>query len=67
MTVLKIVKQWLEDNGYDGLMSPGGECSCLLSDLAHCCKDFSECRPSYRIECDCKDVTQLQAREVWIY
>ena len=52
MTVLEIVKEYLEKNGFDGLVSPG-DCGCELSDLAPCCVDIEgcECEPAYKIPC----------------
>ena len=47
MNVKKIVKEYLEKNGFDGLYTPG-ECSCKLEDLIQCdmC-GLEECMPGY--------------------
>lgn len=46
--VLKIVKQYLEGNGFDGL-TDGVECGCGSTDLAPCEEGIPlECMPAYR-------------------
>ena len=49
-TVRKIVAEWLEKNGYDGLYSPG-ECSCLISDLMPCDEACCECMAGFKVDC----------------
>ncbi len=46
MTVLDIVRQYLESNGFDGLYSPS-ECGCKRDDLAPCGEMGTECMPGY--------------------
>lgn len=48
MTIIEIVKQYLEANGFDGLVQPDAECGCDLSDLQPCSENFAECRPAYK-------------------
>ena len=36
MNILEIVKDWLEQNGYDGLCDPEMPCGCMLNDLMPC-------------------------------
>lgn len=52
-TVDQIVRQWLLDNGYDGLvwLSPGEACGCSFRDgagLFPCGEPASECQAAYR-------------------
>ncbi len=50
MKVEEILKQWLKDNGYDGLYTDG--CGCEIDDLAPCCVDpFTECEAGYKVPC----------------
>ena len=53
--ISEIVKQYLIDNGYDGLFYPDGECACEISDLMPCGEWGSDCEPGYKIPCpgDC--------------
>lgn len=52
MNVKKIVKKYLEDNGYDGLYSD--ECGCKLDDLGPCILgvDMINCQAGYISPCD---------------
>lgn len=45
-TVVKIVRRFLVEKGYDGLFSPG-ECACKLIDLEPCGQMTSECEAGY--------------------
>ena len=45
---LTIIRAWLEENGYDGLYAPTGECGCENKDLAPCDESPSLCEPGYR-------------------
>ena len=47
MTVKEIVKQYLEQNGYDGLAGEG--CGCLENDLFLCGADGSDCVAGHKI------------------
>ena len=52
MDVFGIVKQYLEQNGYDGLYCRG-ECGCLLEDLMPCTSESAlRCEPGYKREPD---------------
>ena len=55
-TVKDIVKEYLENNNYDGLYSDNGGCACHLSDLIPCGNEkIEQCRPGYKSKCDCGD------------
>lgn len=47
MTTKEIIENWLKENGYDGIYSPG-ECACKIGDLMPCGTDASECEPGYQ-------------------
>lgn len=50
VTVHDITKQYLEDNGYDGLRNE--ECGCELSDLAPCYDGVQgDCGAGYKVPC----------------
>lgn len=51
MDVHGIVKEYLEENGFDGLYSE--ECACLKDDLMDCGGPCYNCEPGYRNPCDC--------------
>lgn len=53
MNVSEIVVEYLNKNGFDGLVSGDGECSCLLEDLAPCDSMQECCEPGYKIPCAC--------------
>jgi len=42
---ISIVRNWLKENGYDGLFID--DCGCVLDDLQPCGKDFAWCKPGY--------------------
>lgn len=46
---LRIVKEYLEKNGFDGLWNPFGECACEISELMPCDGNCAECRPGYKV------------------
>jgi len=53
MTVKEIVKKYLEDKGYDGLVDPLFSCTCNLNNLMWCGEDYiTECMPH------CKEETE---------
>lgn len=55
VTVLEIVKKYLEDRGFDGLYHKFG-CCCLLEDLMICdgeSWDIRQCQPGYQQLCNC--------------
>ncbi len=50
MTVKDIVKQYLIENGYDGLYSEIGECGCDLKDIMVCqAEGIDLCKAGYKI------------------
>lgn len=55
MTILEIIKKYLEDRGFDGLYHKWG-CKCLLDDLLACngaSWDIQYCQPGYKQACKC--------------
>ena len=51
MTVLEIVKEYLETHNYDGLVDGfDGECGCLKEDLAPCGEMGQGCIAGHKIE-----------------
>lgn len=47
MTLIKIVKDYLEKNNYDGLYNPDAECACKKDDLMSCDSIGRDCLPGY--------------------
>lgn len=53
MTVEQIVKQYLIDNGFDGLREMDGECACDTQDLFPCNSELTcRCEAGYKVPCD---------------
>lgn len=48
ITLKKIVKFWLEQNGYDGLCEPDTECGCGVSDFMPCEEPNTKCIAAYK-------------------
>lgn len=48
MTVDEILRRWLEEHGYDGLVADGAECGCEIADLIPCDSPCDTCQPAYR-------------------
>ena len=46
MTVIEIVKQYLKENGYDGLCNE--DCGCVIDDLAPCEEMSEQCEAGYK-------------------
>ena len=49
-----IVSEWLESNGFEGLVNLDGECGCPIGDLMPCENSIAglgDCQPAYRYEC----------------
>ena len=65
MTVQKIVERYLTENGFDGLFSEYGDCSCEIGDLAPCTVDFSTCKPGYRYVCKGEADCEYGPEEHW--
>ncbi len=53
MELKDIVKKYLDDNGYDGLLSEDAECACDKDDLFPCGEPSARCTAGYKITCDC--------------
>lgn len=47
-----IVRAYLVEHGYDGLVSDG-ECGCSLEELFACDDSFGDCEPGYKVKCSC--------------
>jgi hypothetical protein len=47
MTCLDIIKKYLTENGFDGLVSDN-ECGCTIEDMPLCEECFSECTPAFK-------------------
>jgi hypothetical protein len=45
MTVIEIVKNYIEENGFDGLCNE--DCGCMLGDIPLCGDPFYDCIPAY--------------------
>ena len=53
MTVEEIVRDYLKENGYDGLCEHIGACACSVDDLAPCGEIQNDCEAGTRTEgCD---------------
>ena len=49
--VREITKEYLEENGYDGLF--GSDCGCSIDDLMPCCSEsIMNCEAGYKVKCD---------------
>lgn len=57
MDVHDIVKKYLKDNGYDGLVNVELDCGCYIDDLFVCEQVAYNCEPAYAIKCtdDCDE------------
>ena len=72
MDVLDITKQYLKENGYDGLYCEN-ECGCGIEDLAPCDGPIHSCRPGYKVSCKCGEgcnfhiapLTEEQCRKLY--
>lgn len=49
MTVEEIIKDYLKENGFDGLCNSYAECGCNIDELIACGNDCSDCEPGYKI------------------
>jgi len=59
MEILEIVREYLKENGYDGLYQPG-ECACLIEDLMPCGQPTSDCEAGYKVPCEGGDDCPLE-------
>ena len=48
--VRSIVKEWLQEHGYDGLCNDG--CGCFIDDLMCCPEYVARCQPGYKQRLD---------------
>jgi len=48
--LLAIAREWLYNNGYDGLYDEY-ECGCELEDLMPCGRPNPDCMPGYKVVC----------------
>lgn len=48
MTTIEIIKQYLIDNGFDGLCNDELDCGCELADLEPCDVLQSNCKAGYK-------------------
>jgi hypothetical protein len=46
MTCKEIIKKYLVDNGFDGIVSE--DCGCGINDLGSCFNGFDLCAPAYK-------------------
>lgn len=53
MNVLEIIKVYLKEKEYDGLVDEFGECACGLSDLAPCGHMSENCEAGWKGPCNC--------------
>jgi hypothetical protein len=73
MNIEKIIRQFLIDNGYDGLCNPDSECGCSIEDddLFGCAPDIRlDCQPAYKHTCNDEcweecDIDCNQDKESW--
>ena len=50
VTVKEMVRRYLINNGYDGLVHSDGDCTCVLDDFMHCDGDcVTECVAGHAI------------------
>lgn len=64
MKVIDILKEYLQENGYDGLCNPEAECGCLIDDLCPCNSYMLECVPGYKKFVDDNDYIITNNKEV---
>lgn len=50
MIVLNIVEQYLQANGFDGLVSGDRVCSCVIGNLAPCGEVEGDCEAGLKVE-----------------
>lgn len=49
-----IIKQWLKDNGYDGLFHEN-DCGCWMDRFRPCGESMAECVPGHKYKCTDQD------------
>jgi len=56
MTVIEIIKEYLEKNNYDGLCCSDVPCGCGINNMAPCCDNIMDCQPAYlKKDANCKE------------
>jgi len=56
MDVKEIIKKYLKENGFDGLIC--SDCRCDVDNLVECCCDLidiMDCKPAFRVISECND------------
>jgi hypothetical protein len=53
VNVMEIIKTYLEENHYDGLVEHNCACSCTIDDLVPCGELRGRCEPGHRVPCAC--------------
>lgn len=61
LDVMDIVRKYIDDNGYDGLINPDDGCSCDKDKLFPCCEYFGGCIPGYSVEVTEENVDEINA------
>jgi len=62
MEIREIVKDYLEEHGYDGLFQPG-VCGCIINDLMPCCEPGTDCEAGHRCDCPSEDSEYMVKRD----
>lgn len=58
-TIRNITRQWLKDNGYDGLCQADSYCGCELDNLMPCEEPSPECQAGYKVPCPGEGTCEL--------
>lgn len=55
MNCTEIIKEYLQQNRFDGLVNTDMECGCTTEDFAPCHEsNFSDCEPAYKHKANCR-------------
>ena len=65
MNIKEIIEDWLEKNGYQGLVGDYG-CGCALEDFMPCGEVSEDCEAAYKIKCKGKICPSLEICEAGI-
>lgn len=52
ITDKEMIKEWLLNNGYQGLCNKDGECGCSIDDLIPCMSSCDYCTAAYEFKCE---------------